>query len=311
MTKDKSKISIGMHAKKIRAGDYLAFRHCREGWAILDYHKTSPEYRIFEQYVGDPVVAGLIQRLSYLARLEECGMYGGVAQGISPPSTQTKNCKSKKQYLTEFLACHRNTILNKLDGWRVAYKFKSKMGQLIPSTIDFQGKLFATYHNQAFKIHSVFWYFNPAKTAEINHAVAQILADSHADYLDSFITFAPDDDTDVRVGKAVPSAQSTKVSAPVAKEQIKPMQVVFSETVEPVNTKSTDGATFIDGDVRSLEVQYVYMQKLAKSPEYEAEALLAKIMENCKSKKWSMARIDEMQSSDCMYLGEYDEWPCQ
>ena len=110
----KAKTVININAKKIRAGDYLAFKHCRENWAILDYHKSSPEYRTLEQYVGDPLIASLIQRVSYLARLEGCGMYGGVAQGISPPKIIPETSKSKKQYLTDFLGCHRNTILKKL-----------------------------------------------------------------------------------------------------------------------------------------------------------------------------------------------------
>ena len=311
MTKDKPRKSVGINAKKIRAGDYLAYKHYREGWAILDYHKTSPEYRIFEQYIGDPIMASLIQRLSFLARLEGWGKYGGVAQGISPPANMPENGKGKKQYLIDFLDCHRNTILHKLDQWRVHFKFKSQMGKLTPSTIDFDGKLFATFHNPAFKIHSVFWYFNPAKTSEINDAVVRILADSHADYLDSLITFDPDDDADVRVGKAKLNASSLKLVAPAINEKQKQKPVDFSEEVLPAEPFTTDGVTFVDCNTRSLEVQYVYMTKIAKSPEYEAETLLEKIRQNSKNFKFSMMRIEELRSFDTMYLGENDEWPCQ
>jgi len=302
---------MNINAKKIRVGDYLAWKHCRDGWAMLDYHKTSPEYRVFEQYCGDPVVASLIQRISYLARQEKCGMHGGVAQGISPPTIAPEHSRSQKQYLTDYLGCHRNTILSKLDPWRVHYKMKKGMGRLIPANIDFGGKLFATYHHPAFKLHSLFWYLNPKKTYEINHAVVKILADSHSDYIDDFIIFDPVDDTDVRQGNAKSIPRPAKESAPATKEQPKVKPVEAAEAVASVISATTDGATFVDGGLRSLEVQYVYITQVAKSPEHEAEALLERIKKTCKNFKFSMARIGELREYDCAFLDENDEWPLQ
>ena len=193
------------------------------------------------------------------------------------------------------------------------------MGKLIPSEIDFGGKLFATYHNTAFRLHSIFWFFNPAITYQLNDAVVKILSESHSDYLDTYITLEPQDDVDVRGGKGKPNPAPSSAPSPALDKVLTPqlievpnaMAVNLAETIEPIAAKTVAGATFLNGEIQSLEVQYVRLINLAKSPEYEAVALLEKIKQNCKSLKYSEARIAELQAYDCKYLGEDDEWPLQ
>lgn len=132
---------------------------------LADFPIGSAEFELLKKRFRHPKAAILLQHLEFLNR-----KFGLPANGVYRNINPCGNVPSNKT-ISEHIGIKSHRLLYPImKEIRVHYSFQ-KGAKLIPSEIDFQGKLYASYYLRSSDNRTVYWFRNAPL---INQLVAQI-----------------------------------------------------------------------------------------------------------------------------------------